>query len=91
VVGAYETGTLLYFRDRTVNLDGKVDHDALEARMAGRAPDYVERRGVDVMVDIQSGIERGLRGRFDQWRLVEAQWRYQAWARTRREAACLKG
>ena len=32
VVGAYETGTLVYFRDRSVNLDGKVDHDALEAR-----------------------------------------------------------
>jgi hypothetical protein len=91
VVGAYETGTLLYFRDRTVNLDGKVDHEALEARMAGRAPDYVDERGVDVMVDIRSGIDRGLRGRRDRWRLVEMQWRYEAWVRTRREAACLRG
>jgi hypothetical protein len=91
VVGAYETGTLIYFRDRTVNLDGKVDHAALEARFAGTAPEYVDRRRVDVMMDIPSGIDRGLRGHLDQWRLVEAQWRYQAYARTSREAACLRG
>ena len=63
VVGAYETGTLLYFRDRTVNLDGKVDHDALEARAGRPLPDYVDARGVDVMVDIESGPPRGLRAR----------------------------
>jgi hypothetical protein len=91
VVGAYETGTLIYFRDRTVNLDGKVDHAALEARMAGTAPEYVDRRRVDVMMDIPSGIDRGLRGHLDQWRLVEAQWRYEAYVRSSREAACLKG
>jgi hypothetical protein len=91
VVAAYETGTLIYFRDRTVNLDGKVDHAALQARLAGRGPDYVDARRVDVMMDIQSGIDRGLRGRLDQWRLVEAQWRYQAYVRTSREAACLRG
>ena len=43
VVGAFETGTLIYFRDHTVNLDGKVDHAALEARFAGRSP-RVRRR-----------------------------------------------
>jgi hypothetical protein len=91
VVGAYETGTLIYFRDRTVNLDGKVDHAALEARFAGTAPEYVDRRHVDVMMDIPSGIDRGLRGHLDQWRLVEAQWRYEAWVRTSRERACLRG
>ena len=69
VVGAFETGTLLYFRDRTVNLDGKVDHDALEARLDGRSPDYVDARGVDVMVDIESGPPRGLReGAFHEGR-----------------------
>jgi hypothetical protein len=91
VVAAYETGTLIYFRDRTVNMDGKVDHAALEARLSGRSPEYVDRRRVDVMVDIPSGIDRGLRGHLDQWRLVEAQWRYQAYVRTSREAACLRG
>jgi hypothetical protein len=91
VVAAYETGTLVYFRDRTVNMDGKVDHAALAARMAGKAPEYVDRRRVDVMMDIPSGIDRGLRGHLDQWRLVEAQWRYEAYVRSSREAACLRG
>jgi hypothetical protein len=32
-VGAPQTGTLGYFHDRTINLDGKVDPDALRARL----------------------------------------------------------
>jgi hypothetical protein len=43
------------------------------------------------MMDIPSGIDRGLRGRLDQWRLVELQWRYEAYVRRAREAACLRG
>ena len=89
VVGAFETGTLLYFRPRSVNLDGKVDHDALEARLDGRSPDYVDARSVDVMVDIESGPPRGLRpGAFHK---VEDLGRYEAWVRTGREATCLTG
>ena len=88
-VGAFETGTLLYFRDRTVNLDGKVDHDALEARLAGRSPQYVDARGVDVLVDIESGPVRALAGRREAWRKVEDMGRYEAWVRIGREDACL--
>ncbi len=88
-VGAFETGTLLYFRPRSVNLDGKVDHDALEARLDGRSPDYVDERGVDVMVDIESGPPRGLRaGEFTK---VEDMGRYEAWVRNGREGTCLTG
>jgi hypothetical protein len=91
LVGGFEAGTLVYWRDRTVNLDGKVDHDALEARLAGRTPEYVDRRGIDVLVDIESGPLRALRGRMDDWRLVADTGRYEAWVRSRREAACLTG
>jgi len=90
VVGAYEAGTLVYFRNGTVNMDGKVDHDALEARDAGRSPAYLDARRVDVMVDIASGIDRGLEGRRDAWRLVEAGRRYEAWVRRASEARCLR-
>jgi hypothetical protein len=90
VVGGFEAGTLLYFRDRTVNLDGKVNHDALEAARAGRSPEYVARRRIDVLVDIESGPVRALRGRYDQWRLVEDMGRYEAWVRLARERACLR-
>lgn len=34
-IGAVQTGTLGYFHDRTINLDGKVNPDALKARMEG--------------------------------------------------------
>ena len=88
-VGAFETGTLLYFRDRTVNLDGKVDHDALEARLAGRSPQYVDERRIDVIVDIESGPARALQGRREGWRKVEDMGRYEAWVRIGREDTCL--
>jgi hypothetical protein len=42
------------------------------------------------MVDIRSGIDRGLEGRRDGWRLVEAGWRYEAWIRRASEARCLR-
>ena len=80
----------MYFWDRSVNMDGKVDHDALEAREAGRSPEYLDARRVDVMVDIRSGIDRGLRGNRDAWRLVEDGWRYDAWVRRASEARCLR-
>jgi hypothetical protein len=90
IVGGFEAGTLLYFRDRTVNLDGKVNHDALEAAARGRSPQYVDQRHIDVLVDIDSGIARALRGRQAAWRRVSNQERYDAWVRRGREAACLR-
>jgi hypothetical protein len=67
LVGAFETGTLLYVRPNTVNLDGKVNPAALEARFAGRVPSYVHRARVDVIVDIQSGVARATRTRSGEW------------------------
>ena len=40
-VGAPQSGTLGYFHDRTINLDGKVNPRALEARAAGRLIEYI--------------------------------------------------
>lgn len=40
-VGAIQTGTLGFFHDRTVNLDGKVNIAAYEALLAHREGDYV--------------------------------------------------
>ena len=40
-VGAIQTGTLGYFHDRTINLDGKVNIDAYEALLQGRETAYV--------------------------------------------------
>jgi hypothetical protein len=50
-VGAIQTGTLGFFHDRTVNLDGKVNPEALLARRAGEIPSYVAERPIDYLVD----------------------------------------
>ncbi len=51
-VGAVQTGTLGYWHDRTVNLDGKVNPEALTARREqGHVLDYVAASGIDYLAD----------------------------------------
>jgi hypothetical protein len=50
-VGAVQTGTLGFYHDRTVNLDGKVDPGAFAARKAGRIHEYVIEREVEYIAD----------------------------------------
>lgn len=51
-VGAVQTGTLGYWHDRTVNLDGKVNPEALAARLAtGSVLSYVAASEIDVIAD----------------------------------------
>jgi hypothetical protein len=40
-VGAVQSGTLGFFHDRTINLDGKTNPDALRARFANRMREYI--------------------------------------------------
>lgn len=46
-VGAVQTGTLGFFHDRTVNLDGKVNPDALAAKLEQQIPSYVVNQNID--------------------------------------------
>jgi hypothetical protein len=46
-VGAIQTGTLGFFHDRTVNLDGKVNPEALAAKLRQQIPQYVIDREFD--------------------------------------------
>jgi len=50
-VGAIQTGTLGFFHDRTVNLDGKVNPEALDARKRGEVPAYVAASEIRYLVD----------------------------------------
>jgi hypothetical protein len=51
-VGAVQTGTLGFFHDRTINLDGKVNLAAFEALVAGREGEYVvEDTEIEYLVD----------------------------------------
>ncbi len=58
VVGAFQSGTLGYFRERVVNLDGKVNPEALRNR--GRMPEYLDQAQIDWLCDWPSMIERFL-------------------------------
>jgi len=50
-VGAVQSGTLGYFYDYSINLDGKVDPQAFKARMASQIPQYLLKRNVKYLVD----------------------------------------
>ncbi|MEM9250365.1 MAG: hypothetical protein AAGB05_16930 [Pseudomonadota bacterium] len=53
-VGAVQTGTLGYWHDRTINLDGKVNPEALAERLRiGTVLDYVTKSEIDVLADWQ--------------------------------------
>ena len=69
-IGAVQTGTLGFFHDRTLNLDGKVNPDALKARMAHRTQEYVLDSPIQYLTDwvgIESWLHgTALEGRFEQ-------------------------
>lgn len=50
-IGAVQTGTLGFFHDRTINLDGKVNPEALDALLVDRIPEYVVERELVAIVD----------------------------------------
>jgi hypothetical protein len=50
-IAAIQSGTLGFFHDRALNLDGKVSPEALAARKADRIPAYVEETRADFLVD----------------------------------------
>lgn len=67
-VGARETGTLLYFRPNTVNLDGQVNPAALTARSGRSLAHYVDRARVDVLIDALGAIRLDTGRRWGTWR-----------------------
>jgi hypothetical protein len=68
-VGAVQTGTLGFFHDRTINLDGKVNPDALKARLEHRTQDYVLESPIQYLAD-WVGIETWLHGTALEGRFV---------------------
>ncbi|HEY3886458.1 MAG TPA: hypothetical protein VGL62_14700, partial [Vicinamibacterales bacterium] len=67
-VGAFQSGTLGYFRDGVVNLDGKVNPAALAAR--GRLKEYTRAIGVNWIADFPVLVSSGF-GSLDDWMLIE--------------------
>jgi hypothetical protein len=73
-IGAVQTGTLGYWHDRTINLDGKVNPDALAALQAeGHVLRYVVESDIEVIADwegVAGWIERSDSGFSDKFELV---------------------
>jgi hypothetical protein len=88
-VGATESGTLGYFRDDVVNLDGKVNADVLRAIERRRRAAYVRARHIDVLVDVPVGV-RAAAGERRAWRAVADLGRFKVWVRRGREG-CIRG
>jgi hypothetical protein len=56
-LGAFQSGTLGFFHDRTINLDGKVNPAALEAIRHARLQAYVVESPIEYIVDWASLVE----------------------------------
>jgi len=56
-VGAFQSGTVGFFHDRTINLDGKLNPEALQAIGAERHAAYVVGSPIDVLVDWATILE----------------------------------
>ena len=56
-VGAFQSGVNGYFDENVINLDGKVNTQALAAAQAHRLPQYIDATGINVMVDWPGYIE----------------------------------
>ncbi len=50
-VGSFQSGTIGYFDRNVVNLDGKLNNDALKAQMNHTLAQYLDREGINVLVD----------------------------------------
>lgn len=50
-IGAFQSGTLGFFHDRTLNLDGKVNPAACQARLNDRIGDYLVASPIQYLVD----------------------------------------
>lgn len=51
IVGAFQSGVIGYFNPNVVNLDGKLNQAALEARRQGRLAAHVDSSRIGVLVD----------------------------------------
>lgn len=50
-IGAFQTGTLGYYFDNVINLDGKMNNAALENYQQGTLEEYIDSTKIDVLID----------------------------------------
>lgn len=57
-VGAFQSGVIGYFNENTINLDGKLDPEALKYLRSESIQKYVNIKDINVIVDWESGVDR---------------------------------
>lgn len=86
VVGAGQSGALGYFRDRVINLDGKVNSAALTAIHARALRGYVDTANIDVVIDWSCYVHTILGVAPVGFVRAGAAGAFEAWVRVGREA-----
>ncbi|MFN3889851.1 MAG: hypothetical protein ACK4MV_05580 [Beijerinckiaceae bacterium] len=56
-VGAFQSGVVGFYNENVINLDGKVNVDALAAMRARRVEEYVDRERIDYVIDWEGVID----------------------------------
>jgi hypothetical protein len=69
-VAAYQTGTLGYFRDHVLNLDGKVNPEALRQRK--RIPQYLAEKQVNWCCEGYQVLPPDMQREMSKWTVVDA-------------------
>jgi hypothetical protein len=82
-IGAFQSGTLGYFKPNTVNLDGKVNQGALEARRKGELWKYILDQKIDFVVDwpVYTAYVLGPLVTMGCFSLVQSQESFEVWKR----------
>jgi hypothetical protein len=65
-VASLQTGVLSYFRPTTINLDGKMNRDALTAVRSGTLLDYTLKQNIEYVVEWEWWLDRYMPPEFDQ-------------------------
>lgn len=67
-VGAFQSGVVGFFHENTINLDGKMNSDALKALLKDQTGRYIDSEDVKVLVDWKSVLESVLSSDYlDNW------------------------
>ena len=56
-VGAFQSGVVGFYNENVINLDGKVNVDALAAMRAKRVEEYIDAERIDYVIDWEGVIE----------------------------------
>jgi hypothetical protein len=58
IIGAFQSGVIGYFNSNVYNLDGKVDHVALEHLKVGNIHKVISQKNIDVIIDWKKYIQK---------------------------------